>query len=284
MKRGIGFSLVEVLLVLALSSVILVSLGTVVAQGQNSWEVASRRGDMVREASFAIQQMVQAVKSSSRLLLPLAENSSTAYTESQRNLFAVTLDSALDRNNDGFADADNDQDGKVDEDLGEDNVNDSASGIYGVDDNNDGTTDAEVGADDDEDGATNEDVHDGADTDGDGGVDEDTSADLNQDGQPFSNPGDDDGDGTADEDWYDVVLYRLDGTRLIERTPNLNPANGRSFTERTIATQVAAFSARRLAHRATDRYQLLEINITIDNPDGEPYTLTATARVGGGNL
>lgn len=276
--------MLEVLLVLTLSSVILVSLGTVIGQGLNSWEVASRRSNIVREANFAMQQMVQAAKTSSRLLLPLTENSTTAYSESQRNLFAVTLDHTLDRDSDGFADADNDQDGNVDEDPGADSTNDNASGIYGVDDNNDGATDTEVATDDDEDGATDEDRHDGADTDGDGAVDEDTSADLNQDGQPFSNPGDDDGDGTADEDWFDVVLYRLDGTNLIERTPNLNPADGRSFTERIIASRVTAFSAQRLANRATDRHSLLEISITIDDPDGEPYSISATVQVGGAHL
>jgi len=284
MRSRDGFSLIEVLLVLALSSVILVSLGAVVGQGLISWETMSRRSDVVREADFAMQQMVRAVKASSRLLLPLAENPSTAYSESQRSVLALTLAPALDRNSDGFADADNDQDGNIDEDPGADSANDNASGIYGVDDNNDGATDDQPGADDDEDGATDEDLHNGLDDDGDGAIDEDSSADLNQDGQPSSSPGDDDGDGTADEDWYDVVLYRLDGSNLVERTPNLNPVDGRDFTERTIATHVTAFTTQRLSERATDRHPVLEISITIDDPEGEPYTISSTVRLGGGRL
>lgn len=70
------------------------------------------------------------------LVLPLAENPNTPWSESDRDpgVLAVTLDPTLDSDGDGIMDADNDGDGLIDEDIPEDNNFDWAAGILGIDD------------------------------------------------------------------------------------------------------------------------------------------------------
>ena len=126
--RSCGFTLLELLVVLVAGSLLLAGLGGVVGQSLRTWSVVSERKDLTQQARFAMHRMVTAANGTSRLLLPLPENPATGYSESVRDVLAVTLAPDLDRDRDGFADADNDRDGIVDEDFDNDNTNDGAPG------------------------------------------------------------------------------------------------------------------------------------------------------------
>ena len=113
-------TLLEVLVALAIAALLLVALGGVVGQSLQAWTATRERNQLAREARFAMDRMLAAVGGTSRLMIPMPEDPGTAHSESVREVLAVSLDPTLDRDGDGFADADNDQDGRLDEDPPED--------------------------------------------------------------------------------------------------------------------------------------------------------------------
>jgi type II secretory pathway pseudopilin PulG len=284
-----------VLFALAVASILMLALGAAVQGAFQTWGVARERNEVARQARFAMDRMVASVRGASLQMLPLAENPSTAYSESVRDVLAVSLGSTLDRDGDGFADADNDRDGRVDEDFDRDSANDGQPGIPGVDDDGDGVADEGAAEDDDEDGTANEDPINGLDDDGDGAIDEDPARDANADGQPGVAGFDDDGDGSTDEgslddddedglteeDWLDPIVYFLNGTGLIGRMPDLNPADGLDFTESVIAEGVTQFRAERIARSPSARAVLVDLTLELAGTQGETVSLNARVRVGG---
>ncbi len=308
-----GFTLTEVLVTVVILALLLVGIAGVLEQTLRAESATRERNDLTRQARFALDRMTAAVSATRLHLLPLAENPGTAWSESVREpgVLAVTLDPNLDRDNDGWADGNNDKDfldlnqnairdpgepERIDEDLSDETTNDSMPGIVGIDDDGDGSIDeSAVMEDDDEDGSINEDLANGVDDDGDGAVDEDGRHDMNFDGQPGvalvdddldgsvdeGHHFDDDEDGTLDEDWLDVVAYFLSGTTLVERTPNVNPVNGNDFTERVIAENVSRFRVERIPQGA-GRAVLVDITLglTGENANVELHT---RVRVGAGS-
>jgi len=308
-----GFTIIELLVSLAIAALLLGALSGLVNTAFESRTATSVHNDALQEARFAIQRMATAVLGTDRLLLPLADNPNTNWREHVREqtvpasapegdsvlataVLAVTLDPTLDIDADGVMDADNDKDGRVDEDTADDASNDLAPGIIGIDDDGDGLVDeGSITPDDDEDDGDDDDHHDGQDNDGDGSVDEDASHDMNGDGAPgiagFDDDGDgsideghthdDDEDGVRDEDWFDPVAFYLNGSTLIERRPNLNPVDGTDFTEYVIAENVTRFRVERIPD-AGKRAVLVDIALEISNPSGDPLSLSTRVRVGGG--
>jgi hypothetical protein len=256
-------------------------VGTALYQSMDAWSASNERNELNRQAQLAMQRVTAAVLGTKHLLIPLAENPATAWSESIRNVLAVTLDPTLDRDGDGYADADNDKDGKVDEDLPADNTNDGVAGIIGLDSNGDGLVNNGSVKDNDEDGQSGEDPLNGLDDDGDGSVDEDIPAHM-VGGAQGNTYQDDDGDGRTNEDWYDVVAYYLNNGSLIERMPNINPVDGRDYTERSIAEHVTSFRVQRLAPNPNDRSVVLDITLTLTGASGQQVSLTTRLRVGGG--
>ena len=284
-----------------------------------------------------MQRMVAAVSGSQRLMLPLADNPNTDWQEQLRvetvpasapegsstkatAVLAVTLSTTIDRDGDGWADANNDKDfhdydndtvrdsnepERVDEDVFDDNSNDAAAGIIGIDDNGNGTADDSSTDDNDEDGSSLEDSIDGVDNDSDGAIDEDITKDMNADNQPgvtgvdddydtivdeggTPQKADDDEDGTQDEDWFDPVVFYLSGSDLIERTPSQTDTTGdftvtgADFSESTIASNVSLFRVERLPQNS-DRSVRLDLTLELKHPtSGETFSLQTQVRVGGG--
>lgn len=249
-----GFTLVEMIVSVAVASLLIAGLNGVIGQALEVSEHVLNKNELSRQARFAMDQMVRAVSHSQRLLLPLADNSVTNWPENIREqtipasppsgsstlasaVLAVSLPSYFDLDANGIADADNDGDGLIDEDPGGDITNDGQPGIVAIDDDGDGTVDASTAAianeDDDEDNGNNEDQADSIDNDGDGSIDEDPGADNNNDGcagicavddnanavLDESASSDDDEDGSSNEDWYDPLVFYLDNGTLIQRTP-----------------------------------------------------------------
>lgn len=302
-RRAWGFTYAELLSALAVGMLVMIGISGLISQSGQSLRESRENTLDSREIHWAMDRILRSIRRSPRLLLPLVDDPTTPGTsEHIRDLVALTLDPQIDRDGDGFADADNDEDGRVDEDLGADNHNDGAAGIPGIDDDLDGFTDEPTinGKDNDESGTDavpepNDDPLNGLDDDGDGNIDEDLPGDMNGDGAPGivgvdddgdtlidegGDPKDDDEDGAADEDWYDVVLFRLNGSQLLERTPEPGAASGAVYTERVLLENVTLFQVERLILPG-GRYILLEVTLQMTGTDGDTRSLSAKARVGG---
>ncbi len=292
-----GITLIELVVAVAIGALLLAGLGGIAGQASRSAADAREQVALETDARLAMQRMVAAVAGTSRLLVPLPDNAATTWSEAVREpgVLAVTLDPTLDRDLDGFADADNDKDNRVDEDLSADATNDGKSGLVGVDDDGDGLVDEDNVGDDDEDGVQADDPLDGIDNDGDGLTDEDVEADMNKDGKAGVLGVDDDADGTidegpaedddedgrSDEDWLDAVVYRLAGSTLLERVPNLNAVDGNDWTERVLATNVSRFRIERIAPAASGQPVLVDITLALTGTGGRTLNLNTRVRVGG---
>ena len=171
MCRQGGFTLLELLIALALSAILFAGLGGIVGQAMDVRDTVQHGNDLTRQARFAMEQMVRVVSHSRQLLLPMADKTTTAFVENIREqtipasapptgsayataVLAVTLPTTSDLDGNGIPDADNDGDGRIDEDLPADVDNDGKPGIRGIDDDGNGIIDFVLSpeADDDESG------------------------------------------------------------------------------------------------------------------------------------
>ena len=303
-RHQAGFTLLELLICLALAAVIILGLSDILTTSLATRRIVHAENDLALQAEFAMDRIHRMVHGSSLLLIPLGENPATAWSESMRDVLAVTLDPAIDLDNDSTPDADNDGDGLIDEDLPNDNTYDEAPGIINIDDNGDGTADnsaAPSPADDnDEDGLDSEDWLDGLDNDNDGTIDEDIPADMNFDTKSGILGSDDDDDGLTDEgsaenddednlddeDWFDAVVYFLDGTTLMERLPvpwdenNDFQVTGKDYVESALLENVTRFEVSR-QDLSSGKAVLVTIILELTGDEGKSYSLTVTLRVGG---
>lgn len=282
--RQHGLSYVELLMALAVVALIFGGLQGVVGialQSQRATAVTTAR---LAAGELALAEIARIVGGGQHLLLPLADNSLTPWPEHVREqtapptagaaqgaVLAVSLAPDLDRDGDGWPDADDDHDGRVDEDWPADINADGAAGVRGADDDGDGQVDESSSADDDESGTpsaatADEDSRDGADTDGDGSIDDDPAADMNgdslagvagvdDDGDGVIDEGaaaDDDEDGATDEDGLAAVVLTLVGDSLVVRNPVPWDSNGDGSVDRldtvdsVLATDVVALRVERL--------------------------------------
>ena len=312
-----GYTLVELLIALSLAAIVMLGLARVVRSSAASEAQRGERDALAASARFALERMTGAVRDTTLLLLPLADNPGTGANEAVREqsipsrsghtsetaVLAVALPRPLDRNGDGVPDADTDGDGRIDEDHHTDSTDDGATGIKGIDDDNDGLVDEillYVG-DDDEDGAlVGEDPLNGADDDGDGGIDEDVPADMDNDGQPGVAGVDDDGDGFADEgnytdddedgrvseDGIEPVVFHLVGATLTEQVPvpwDVNKdgkVNAGDWVDEPLAEGVTFFRVERIAG---GRAELVDLTLELAGPGGTRVRLATRQRVGSGS-
>jgi prepilin-type N-terminal cleavage/methylation domain-containing protein len=248
-KSDRGLTLIELLISITIMSLISVVFAQLLGGALDSWRDSKSRGDLLSSARIAMERMVSKARDTSWVLLPLKVSDPTdpGYPASSyypRDILAVS------------GNIDNDGDGLTDEDPGTDITADGASGIMGIDDNNDSVIDGEHIYDDDEDGFYEEDELDenGEDADLDGRFDEDPDSDFFQDGN------DDDDDGLDDEDPFDPLIYYLNGTTLMERQNVLNATTA----DNAIAENVSEFSVIR---RRVNGNTLIDIYLKLD--DGE---------------
>jgi len=305
-----GLSLLELLISMTIAGLLIAAISGVVGSALNAQRSSGAKNDTLQQARFAMHRMVDAVSKTRYLMIPLGENPATLWKESERNVLAVTLNPTLDRNKDGWADANNDKDfldvnknllrntgepERIDEDTSGDNTNDGQAGIVGIDDNGDGQVDGKAISDNDEDGLNFEDAINRIDEDGDGSIDEDINIDMNADSKPGiilidddfdgstdeGSINDDDEDGLTSEDWLDPVVYFLNGTTLMERMPNINPASGADYTEYPIADNVSQFLVKRVMG-GNGTTALVEISLTLTVAGADPVTLITRIGVGSG--
>jgi prepilin-type N-terminal cleavage/methylation domain-containing protein len=314
-----GFTLIELVVSVAMGAVILAAMSGLLDQVLQTDGFVRAQNDRQQDGRFAMQRMATAVLGTQLLILPTADNPNTtthplnaavlwnenireqtvpatAGREFETAVLVVALGSAIDTDQDGFADADNDRDGRLDEDSSWDRSRDGEPGILGIDDDGDGSIDEGHFSDDDEDGNTWEDPFNNIDDDADGRIDEDTSGDQNQDGWPgvvsfdddsdgstdegFST--DDDEDGRIDEDWPDALVFFLQGDSLIERRPNIHASSGTDYVENTIAENVVGFRVERIA-QGTGRAVTVQLTLEQSSAVGDNIVLDTLLRVGGGS-
>ncbi|OIN05584.1 PilW family protein [Oceanisphaera psychrotolerans] len=233
--RQQGLTLPELLGAVAILSLLMAGLGGLIGSALELQSAGQTKNTLAQEARFALARMTESVQNSHRLLLPLADNLATSWSEHIRvetvpasppegsstlatAVLAVTLSPRQDLDGDGWADANNDKDfldrnnngqrdpgeaERIDEDLDADNTLDGAPGIIGIDDDGDGSVDESSATnparDNDEQGGHGDDPQGNGDQDGDGAIDEDMPADMNQDQKPGLAGIDDDFDGLIDE-------------------------------------------------------------------------------------
>jgi prepilin-type N-terminal cleavage/methylation domain-containing protein len=306
--RQKAFTLLEILVSLSIAAFVIAGTSGLINTALQAEQKTRTQNKALQQARFAMQRMTHAVSRAQRLQIPLGENTATAWSESVRNVLAVSLDPGLDRDKDGWADANNDKDfldvnnngtrdfgepEQIDEDFDQDNNYDGAAGIKGIDDNGDGTKDVEVLTDNDEDSRSLEDSSNGIDDDGDGSIDEDIRKDMNNDGKPGAGGVDDDDDGSIDEgqdddddedgslrdDWQDQQVVFLNGSTLMERLPNIDPVDGADYSEYPIAENVSQFRVERLTGGNASSV-LIDISLTITPVNGVPVSLNTRVVVG----
>jgi len=313
-----GFTLVELLVAIAFAAVLITGLGAVVGLVTTTRDAVLDRNELSRQARFAMDQMVRVVSHSRLLLLPLNDKSFSNWPEHIREqtvppsapigsstlataVLAVSLPAYQDLDADGFPDADDDRDGRIDEDFTANRTHSKAAGIYLIDDDGDGRVDEGGAGDDDESSTVNDDPINGVDDDSDNNVDEDPPPDINADGCPGVCGVDDDNDGSIDEGSIDdddedgqinedslnpVVFYLSSGT-LMQRTPvpwdenNSGGVDGQDFVIGPIAGNVTRLRVERVAGVAFGE-QLVDISLELTSPDsGERVSLHTQVRPGG---
>lgn len=317
-KPAAGYTIVEVLMALVLGSLVLGALSGVTGIALSTYEVVSERETLTRQARFAMDQMVRTVSHSPHLLLPLHDKPFTNWPENIREqtepasppigdssfasaVLAVTLSASQDLDGDGFSDADDDRDGRVDEDVWGDAHNDFAPGIFFIDDDGDGLFDeGSSWESDDESSTTNDDSINGLDDDTDNNVDEDPAGDMNDDGCPGlcgvdddgdgqideGSSGDDDEDGSSSEDWYNAVVFYFYLGALWQRTPvpwdeDGFGVSGRDAVAHRIADDVTRFRVERLPADVGEP-QLIDLTLELTAPgSGESVSLQTRVRLGG---
>ncbi len=322
-RKQRGVTLIELLIAVALGALIIAGMSAVMGELTQTRAVIQERNQLTEDGRFAMERMVSTLGHSRRLLLPLVDNPNTNWPENIREetvpasspvgsstlataVLAVTLPANIDLDADGFPDADDDRDGRIDEDLPNDIHHDFMPGIMLIDDDGDGYIDESSFYfwDDDEGGFYNEDPLDGVDNDGDGSIDEDPPSDNNGDGCPGvcgvdddigsdideGANDDDDEDGGSFDDPYDPVVFYLDGPTLMERmpvpwnedgisTPD-GPVDGRDFVASAIADNVTRFRVVRMV-AASGTPQLVNIELELTGPTGAVVSLETRVRIGG---
>ena len=311
--------MLELLIAIVLAALLLAAASGLIDNALGTEEVVEERNRLMREARFALRRMSAATGATDYVFVPQPDKPDTNWRENVREetvpasppegdstkataVLAVTLGPSIDLDANGIADADNDGDGRINEDPPADIANDDDPGIHLIDDGGEGMVDEGLfaNADDDERlNASNEDPINGIDDDGDGVIDEDPGSDLNGDGAPGIAGVDDDGDGQVDEgnnadddedgvdneDWYDAVVFYLQGDSLIERHPvpwdesGDGSLSGRDFVENVIAEGVTRF---RVECPPVDfgRPQLIDLTLELSGESGQTVSLNTRVRVG----
>lgn len=272
-KGNIGLTLVELLIAVSLVGMLTAAAALLLDSSLKAHTYASESSNLMREGTLAMERMTSGVRNSTYLLIPNAHKVT-------REILAFS----------GMINDDNDfyfgdpLFPRIDEDPSRQMVPNSASGLAGIDDDDDGLTDEGNFQDDDEDSLLDEDPLDGLDNDGDGNIDEDLNFDANADGNPGISGIDDDGDGQidegsskdddedgfVDEDGLNPVIYSFDNVAgtLTESFPE----TGETVV---LSDQVIGFSTFYEPPNATHAPRIT-ISLTLAGADGDPVPFVQT--------
>lgn len=276
MKRSdnTGFTLVELLIVVAIMAIIASAAFTMLSAGLDAQVRYDGRFDLYQEGMRVMERLTDSVRRCTFLEIPNAH-------QSVRNILAV---SGFDNDDDDYY-FNNPLFPRIDEDPHENMNQDSENGIAGVDDDGDGQVDEATpsGLDDDEDGAGNEDPVDGLDNDGDGNVDEDVPTDANNDGgsgiagiddngdgvvDNGIDNNDDDEDGASNEDTLNEVIFWIPSGTTLREDHHI------SSQDRTLSDRVTFFQVT----RETPQRLLIELTLTGESGETVQFSEYVCAR------
>ena len=261
-----GFSLVELLVAIAIFGLIAAGTGGLLSATLNSHDIGNARIDLYQEGLMIMERMTGEVRRCTFLLIPNAHSTT-------RDILAIS--GAY--NDDGDYYFDDTLFPRIDEDPGFDTSGDLGVGIKNIDDDGDSVVDDGGTGDDDEDGDSDEDPLDGLDNDSDGLVDEDLGNDTSDDSEPGIQGMDDDGDGSVDEgldkdddedgsfeeDPLNPIVYTFNsGTNTLTKSV---PHIGQTID---LSTHVSAFQA---TFEAPDR---VLVTLALTGEDGEIVTFS----------
>ena len=94
-RESPGLTLIEILGALAAGALLMMAVGTSVTGALDVWQATQERTELTRQAHFAMDRMVAAVRATSLQMIPLPENPVTPHIESIRDVLAVTMDPTL---------------------------------------------------------------------------------------------------------------------------------------------------------------------------------------------
>ncbi len=114
-KSQAGLTLFEVLLAIALLSIVLLGLQQVLSTSLNTYQVARDRQDILDRASFALERMVCFVRKTDQIVIPEQGNDTLKVSERVLNTYN-NEDHSFKHEGDEYLDADNDHDQMVNED------------------------------------------------------------------------------------------------------------------------------------------------------------------------
>jgi len=152
-----GFTLLELLLVLAMGSGLLLGVAYMVNLGMRSHDSGTAETEARQSLEFAMEHIGRALRETQDVLVP----NEIVAGRLERNVLAVSLSPVFDANADGYADTDDNRNGLADEEvrqfrtgqalqfplrdpLPKDATNDDKPGIEGLDDDGDGNEDENV--------------------------------------------------------------------------------------------------------------------------------------------
>ncbi len=260
-----GLTLVELLMAIAIFGLITAGATALLSQSLDANIAGDARYGLYREGQLIMARMTGEVRRCTFLLIPNAHTAA-------RDILAFS--GSVNEDNDYYFD--DTLFPKIDEDPKKQMTDDENSGIIGLDDDGDGSTDEDDFNDDDEDGLIDEDPLDGIDNDTDGNIDEDTDDDSNIAGMDDDGDGsidegdekDDDEDGTINEDPLNPVIYSYDGG-----TSTLQVSDIYSAQSVVLSTRVSTFQV------TFEAPQRILITLTLTGADGESATFSEYAHV-----
>ena len=109
-RKSHGFTLIEVLIVVAISGMLMVSLSNIVGGALSANEVTQSQNDLHREASFIMDRIIAVVSHSPDVTVMDVPGMGAVNL-----LISARLDPDRDTDMNGIPDADNDADGEIDE-------------------------------------------------------------------------------------------------------------------------------------------------------------------------
>lgn len=240
--RTAGVTLVELILSIAIMSIVTLGLSSMVLVSLRAYDYGTNRTELHLEAMGLMERITNGVRRSTFVFIPNAHKAT-------RTLLSFSGD-VNDDNDNFFGDS---LFPKFDEDGGNDMGNDGRSGLKSLDDNGNNLTDEGATANDDEDLLTDEDPINGEDDDNDGNFDEDPGTDWQDDNLPGlagiddngngtvddgNGSADDDEDGSTNEDSLNPITYQITGGQFIE-----NRQEGSSGgDDAVLSTKVTLFS------------------------------------------
>jgi len=271
-NRQSGLTLVELLMAIAILSVISLAFFSVTHGTLRSWAHAEEKSGIAETGRAALERITQSILDTRHVILPFQLPVASV---SSHHILCVALG------------LDNDGDGRVDEDSWDIYHDGEASGLPGLDDDWDGLIDEESPWDDDESGWVDEDRLDGRTNDGDSRIDEDWGADMNGDGAPGAAYVDDDGDGSIDEgassdddedgssgeDPIEPLAYYVDPEARPPQLVERHPVDGTTVLAENLYYETeddyaAGFTVTRV--QQADGTPLIAIRLILVTESGEP--------------